>query len=232
MKIKIESQDNLGREGRWDIDYHLPPEEIRKFNKELIKKISDVAFVVKEKRDPTKKPDEIFQYIDISCVDVTSGTIVSPQELTGEEAPSRARKVVMKEDIIISTCRPTRGAIAIVPSELNDQIASTGFSVIRCKKDKINPLYLQFVLKMESTLEQFRKFSTGSSYPAILDSDVMKTQIPVPDLELQSKIAIFIDQERKNREESIRLANENYSDALLLAQNSLNVGCFSDESNN
>ncbi|MBI6550112.1 restriction endonuclease subunit S [Xenorhabdus lircayensis] len=223
MKVKLTSQANLSLEGRWDIDYHLPPEEIVKFDPRIVMNVSDVAFIVKEKRDPTKKPDDVFKYIDISCVDVTSGNITSPQELVGEEAPSRARKVVMKDDIIISTCRPTRGAISIVPEEFNDQIASTGFSVIRCKKGKINPMYLQFVLKMESTLEQFRKFSTGSSYPAILDSDVMKTKIPVPNIKEQDKIAEYINREKKNREDSIRAANEKYSNALSMAKNILNT---------
>ncbi|WP_186367573.1 restriction endonuclease subunit S, partial [Yersinia aldovae] len=190
----------------------------------LIKNVSDVASVVKEKRDPTKTPEDTFIYIDNSSVDITSGTIVSPQELTGEEAPSRARKVVLEDDIIISTCRPTRGAIAIVPAELDNQIASTGFSVIRCKKDKINPIYLQFVLKMESTLEQFRKFSTGSSYPAILDSDVLKTKIPVPSIDLQNEIADFIVSSKNKRENTIKSANESYYNSLSLAQNSLNLG--------
>ncbi|CNH84984.1 Type I restriction modification DNA specificity domain [Yersinia aldovae] len=224
MKITLESQTKIREIGRWDIDFHLPPEEIIKFNELLIKNVSDVASVVKEKRDPTKKPEDTFLYIDISCVDITSGTIVSPQELTGEEAPSRARKVVLEDDIIISTCRPTRGAIAIVPAELDNQIASTGFSVIRCKKDKINPIYLQFVLKMESTLEQFRKFSTGSSYPAILDSDVLKTKIPVPSIDLQNEIADFIVSSKNKRENTIKSANESYYNSLSLAQNSLNLG--------
>jgi type I restriction enzyme S subunit len=54
-------------------------------------------------------------YIDISSVDVSNGIIENPQELIGIEAPSRARKVVPAFDIVISTCRQTRGAIAVVP---------------------------------------------------------------------------------------------------------------------
>lgn len=94
-------------------------------------------------------------------------------------------------DLIVSTCRPTRGAIAVVPVKLHNQIVSTAFSILRPRKD-VNPFYLHYALRLPSTLEQFRKWSTGSSYPAILDSDVKKTVIPVPDADTQDAIAAKI----------------------------------------
>src|SRR6185437_1289969 len=114
-----------------------------------------------------------------------------PQEVEGVDAPSRARKVVRAFDIVISTCRPTRGAIAVVPISLHNQIASTGFSIWRAKAGT-NPFYLHYALRLQSTLEQFRKWSTGSSYPAILDEDVAKTLIPVPSPAEQDRIARLI----------------------------------------
>jgi len=188
MKSLVVEAKTLKREARWDIDYHLPPVEIQKFPPELVGTVRDVADAVKAKRDPTQRPDVAFQYVDIASVDVETGTIARPQELTGAEAPSRARKVIRAYDLIISTCRPTRGAVAIVPEQLHGQICSTGFSVIRAKEG-INPFYLHFVLRLWSTLEQFRKWSTGSSYPAILDEDVLKTRIPVLQAAEQDEIA-------------------------------------------
>lgn len=206
MKTLLKKRSELQKTGRWDIDYHLPPEEIIKYRDELIERIDDVADVQKSKRDPTKRPDATFQYIDISSVDVTNGVIENPQELIGNEAPSRARKVVSAFDILISTCRPTRGAITVVPVHLHNQIASTGFSVIRVKSG-INPYYLQFVLRQPSTLEQFRKWSTGSSYPAILDEDVEKTKIPIPSTEEQDAIAKEVVQALIDRQSSVKEAD-------------------------
>ncbi|HHR6046620.1 TPA: restriction endonuclease subunit S [Providencia alcalifaciens] len=213
MKVEIKSSMDLLSEGRWDIDYHLPAEGINKYKKDIIKKVSDIAVIVKEKIDPTKKPDELFTYVDISSVDVNTGTIINPQELLGEEAPSRARKVIRKNDIIISTCRPTRGAIAIVTDELDGQVASTGFSIIRCKKG-ISPIYIQYALKLDSTLEQFRKFSTGSSYPAILDSDVLKTKIPLPSEVEQKKIEKSLIENKKQFLEKIKSIEDEYNGKL------------------
>lgn len=166
-----------------------------------------------EKRNPTLEPDKSFKYIDISSVDVTTGIIINPQELLGEEAPSRARKVVREGDIIISTCRPTRGAIAIIPKELDNQICSTGFSVIRAK-DNADIRYLHFILRSALVKEQFRKFSTGSSYPAILDSDVEKTIIPIPSKPEQIEIAEKVFNDTKTRNSIIENANRQWNKNL------------------
>lgn len=213
MKTLLKNIAQLQAAGRWDIDFHLPPEGIRHFPADILKRIDAVARTSKDKRDPSKKPEELFHYIDISSVDVTMGAIVSPQEITGEEAPSRARKVVRAFDILVSTCRPTRGAIAVVPVELHNQIASTGFSVVRAN-DGVNPYYLHYALRLASTLEQFRKWSTGSSYPAILDDDVNKTQIPVPTLVIQDALAGRLAAASQQRDNALKTANEAWKHEL------------------
>lgn len=220
MKTLLKSRKELEAVGRWDIDFHLPPEGIRKFPKGLLKRIDEVADVVKDKRDPGKEPDTAFQYIDIAAVDVTAGTIANPQDVEGSEAPSRARKVVRAFDVIVSTCRPTRGAIAVVPVSLHDQIASTAFSIIRARAN-VNPFYLHFALRLPSTLEQFRKWSTGSSYPAILDSDVKKTLIPLPDPDVQDEIAAKVVAALQERAKAIHAANAVWGKVLTDITSSL-----------
>lgn len=206
MKTLVIEKTKLLAAKRWDIDFHLPAEGIQKYPQSLLKPVKDIAEIRKEKRDPRLEPEEAFKYIDISCIDVQTGLVNNHQDLLGEEAPSRARKVVSAYDIIISTCRPTRGAIAVVPINFHNEVASTGFSVIKAK-DGVNPFYLFFALRLDSTLEQFRKFSTGSSYPAILDEDVLKTVIPVPSLEEQNRIAKEVFLQIQKRENTINAAN-------------------------
>jgi len=213
MKTLIKSRTQLQKANRWDIDFHLPAEGIAKFPKSLLKRVDQVASIAKDKRDPGRNPDVTFQYIDISSVDVAVGSIVNQQDVEGAEAPSRARKVVRAFDLIISTCRPTRGAVAVVPVSLHNEIASTGFSVVRPNAG-VNPYYLQYALRLPSTLEQFRKWSTGSSYPAILDEDVAKTMIPVPSPEEQDRIAGLVVNALRARENDIRLANRAWAHTL------------------
>ena len=213
MKVLIKRRKDLQTAGRWDIDFHLPAEGIRKFPRELLRRVDEVADIAKDKRDPRKKTDVVFQYIDISAIDVAIGTIVNPQEVESSEAPSRARKVVSAFDVVVSTCRPTRGAIAVVPVKLHNQIASTAFSIVRPHKN-VNPFYLHYALRLPSTLEQFRKWSTGSSYPAILDADVGKTIIPVPDAEKQDAIAAKVVVALRKRAKTMAKANDVWTKTL------------------
>lgn len=209
MKTLVKSFADLDRAKRWDIDFHLPATLIQRFNTDTVKRVDEVADVVRFTRDPGADPESTFKYIDIASVDVSSARITSPQTLLGSEAPSRARKIVRAFDIVVSTVRPTRGSVAVVPEELHDEIASTGFSIVRAHADT-NPFYLNFALRLASTREQFRKWSTGSSYPAILDSDVAKTLIPVPDAEMQDRFAVTLLEATKRRDLAVSQANEEW----------------------
>ena len=82
MKTLVAKADQLVENCRWDIDYYLPPEGIRAFPGGVLAPLSECASIGKAKRDPTRQPESVFQYIDISSVDVDTGTIRTPQELT------------------------------------------------------------------------------------------------------------------------------------------------------
>lgn len=92
MKVLKKTRLELQKAGRWDIDFHLPPVGILAFPKKILKRVDQVAEIAKDKRDPTKQPDQTFQYLDISSVDVMVGSVTTPQDVEGLEAPSRARK--------------------------------------------------------------------------------------------------------------------------------------------
>jgi type I restriction enzyme S subunit len=222
MKILTKKLYEFIETTRWDIDFHLPPEGIKKYPKDLLRRIDQVADIIKTKRDPSKKPEDVFYYIDIASINVLTGEIENPQELTGDEAPSRARKVVSAFDIIVSTCRPTRGAISVVPVHLHNQIASTAFSILRAKHG-VNPYYLCYAIRLPSTLEQFRKWSTGSSYPAILDEDVEKTLIPIPEKDEQDRIAFEMLEALMKYNDILKNANNQLNDTILSIYNSIST---------
>ncbi|MEQ8675571.1 MAG: hypothetical protein RLP44_29165 [Aggregatilineales bacterium] len=220
MKTLIRTMKELMIEERYDIDYHLPAEGIKQYPENRLITVSDIADVSNEVRDPSQIPEEEFLYVDIASIDISSGLVTNPQELLGEEAPSRARMVIHKNYVVVSTVRPTRGAIAVIPQELDNQICSTGFTVLKCKPN-IDPYYLQFVLKLPSTLEQFRKFSTGSSYPAILSSDVLKTLIPKAEEGKQNQISQQMKISIQKRIEFLKQADDIMNQAIEYCNNIL-----------
>ena len=211
MEVLVTSQANLIAAERCDIDFHLPSVRLSKYPQNIVRKVATVSSISRLKRDPRSEPDATFDYIDISAVDTAIGRIVNPQELCGSEAPSRARKIIHTDDIIVSTCRPARGAIAIVPDYLDAQICSTAFTVLKPDTQRVLVTYLHWAMRLPSTLEQFRKRSTGASYPAVLDEDVAETLIPLPAIDVQSKIVELITKGLDERDQQIEHANSRWA---------------------
>lgn len=134
-----------------------------------------------ERIDPGRHfPNDYFQYIDISSVDNQYGLIKDYREILGIKAPSRARKLLKKDDIIFATTRPYLRNIAIVPPHLNEAICSTGFCVIRANPTISLPKYLYYVCRSYLVINQLIPKQRGASYPAVTDNDVFDSLIPVP----------------------------------------------------
>lgn len=134
-------------------------------------------------------PDElIIHYVEISDVDSVAG-INNHTDYTFANAPSRARRITRKNDVIISTVRTYLKAIATVKED--DLIVSTGFAVIR--PTKVNQKYLAYSLLNDDFLGEVISKSVGVSYPAINATDLIEIKIPVPPREEQETIAAFLD---------------------------------------
>lgn len=139
-----------------------------------------------------KPPDEEeFKYIDIASIDRDSKTIVSPQSLLGRNAPSRARKFVRAGDVLVSMTRPNLNAVALVPGSLDDQIASTGFDVLRAPA--IEPRWLFYSVRSGAFIERMSKTVQGALYPAIKSKDVKGFEMPFAPLNEQTRIADKLD---------------------------------------
>lgn len=130
-----------------------------------------------------------FPYIEISGVRLRENvyeTVATPLK----EAPGRAKMIVRRDDIIISTTRPHRGAIATINCpDGKMEIASTGFCVLRrLKREDVSKEYLQWILLDDYVLLQMLRRSSGGNYPAITADELKKIVIPIPDPALQKKI--------------------------------------------
>lgn len=144
-------------------------------------------------RNPSQLPDLQFYYIDISSIDNERGTIKPVAQILGKDAPSRARKVVRKDDVLFATTRPYLKNIALVPEDYDNQICSTGFSVLRANEDLIIPAYLYYISRSNIIVDQLESKMRGASYPAVSDNDVMQVEIPLPSKETQEKIVQRIE---------------------------------------
>jgi len=144
--------------------------------------------VLTEDTDPGRE----IRYIDISAVS-SNGVIGTPELLRFADAPSRARRVVRHGDTIVSTVRTYLRAVAQIPPDDADLVASTGFAVVSSLPGKYDSLYLSYWLRGSHFVDEVCARSVGVSYPATNASEVGAIPAPIPPMVVQKTIASFLD---------------------------------------
>lgn len=152
-----------------------------------VTRIEEIADIDNKSLNSKTSPNYEFKYISLS--DVKEGKLNSNlTTYTFENAPSRARRIVKKNDILMSTVRPNLKGFGYIKNSILDTIASTGFSVISCKKSYCAE-FLYHNLFGHNIESQIYGLVVGSNYPAINSSEVRKLKLPFPPIHEQEKIA-------------------------------------------
>lgn len=146
------------------------------------------------KRKDSKGPSEKFLYLDIASIDNKTNKIIEGTPYRGDTAPSRARQIVQKDDVLFSTVRTYLKNIALITdSKYNNQIASTGFCVIRANQKMLLPYFIFYKTLSDAFLSPLNAKQRGSSYPAVRDGDVLSSIIDLPSLPDQKAIVKKIE---------------------------------------
>jgi len=128
-----------------------------------------------------------FYYLDISFA--FEGSLSLPSfETEFKDAPSRARKVVHRHDVLMSMVRPNLKAFAYFDHTDEPCVASTGFAVLTAKDDASSRFLLHSIFS-EEVSRQIDGLVIGSNYPAINSSAVRSLKILAPPKPEQTKIA-------------------------------------------
>jgi type I restriction enzyme, S subunit len=137
--------------------------------------LGDVAETNPSSYQAKELPDEI-NYIDISSV--AMGRIVSKTLMSGDEAPGRARRRAEDGDIIWSNVRPNLRAYALVLQPEDNDVFSTGFTVLAARAVPFTWLY-QFVTT-DNFVGHLVNHATGAGYPAVRPEDFERASVVVP----------------------------------------------------
>ena len=164
---------------------NLPQGREKKYIREIVEKIQNIKW------DKFPQGQELF-YIDLSSVNKDNQQIEEVSSVNRDNAPSRAKQIILENDVIFATTRPTQKRVCVIPNEYNGQICSTGFCVLR-PKDKITSNYLFYCLLTEGFYSYIRPLEKGANYPAVSDSVVKDFQIPLPPLSEQKRIVAHLD---------------------------------------
>lgn len=152
-----------------------------------VKGLETIADIDPEQLTSKTFPDYEFKYISLEDVDF--GSLVSHSQQIFSSAPSRARRKLRKNDLLVSTVRPNLKSHLWFQNDGVDWICSTGFSVIRCYEGIANPGYVFSHLFAANINKQIDALLTGSNYPAINSRDVLQLEIPLPEFDEQVAIS-------------------------------------------
>lgn len=183
-----------------------------------VKRLKYVSSCNDESLPETTDPDFEMLYVDISSVSRILG-ITTREEMSFEDAPSRARRKVKNGDTIVSTVRTYLRAIAPIENAEDNLIVSTGFAVLR--PVSIYSDYLSLVIQSHFVVESIVARSVGVSYPAINATEIGDICITNPPMSEQRSIVdnvrkatLQIDALQSKNEHSITLLRE-YRSSLI-----------------
>jgi type I restriction enzyme S subunit len=142
--------------------------------------------------NPRTEPAAQFDYVDIASIDDVTKSIGATRRIAGALAPSRARRRIRVDDVLVSTTRPALNAVAMVPRELDWAICSTGLAILRADSRPI-PRYLWYWVRTPEFASSLARAVAGALYPAVTDGDVLDQMVPVPSRERQAQIIEDLD---------------------------------------
>ena len=118
------------------------------------------------------KPCDYINYVDTASVE--DGKLFSIQNLY-TDIPSRAQRVIEKDDILISSVRPILKHNYFVSEPIIHGVASTGFIQIRVKDHRVLPRFLYYFLTVDSKVQYYQTIAetSQSTFPSF-NKDVIE----------------------------------------------------------
>ena len=172
---------------RFDAEYFQPKyEEIIEAVKKYKGGFDDLGNLVKIKdKNFTPKDDEEYKYIELANISA-NGEINGYTENLGKELPSRARRKVQKDDLIVSSIEGSLDSIALISENLQNALCSTGFFVIQ--SENINSETLLILLKTKVGQLQLKRGCKGTILTATSKDELSKIVLPKIDSKTQGEI--------------------------------------------
>ena len=157
-------------------------------------RLKDVALINGALLTTNTDPDFDFDYLEISNVNYYGVIDLDAIEhLRYEDAPSRARRRVGRNNTVISSVRPNLQAVAFMSDGRSDLVCSTGFNVVQAFEQKLLPKFAYYTLISEAGRQHFEATAKGVGYPAVDDKDFGSFPVPLPTLPEQERIEAYLD---------------------------------------
>ena len=186
--------------GRLDAEYYQPKYEAiaQKLNtRETVLSLCNLY-------DKNFNPDEkqTYQYIELADVG-QSGDIFDVDIQYGSDLPTRARRIVKSGQIIVSSVEGSLQSCALITSEYDGALCSTGFYVL--DSDSINSETLLVLFKSEPIQALMKQRCSGTILTAISKDELLSMPLPMIEENVQKEIAAKVQESFALRKQSKQL---------------------------
>ena len=173
-----------------------------------------------------KTADSETGYLLLNPTLVNNGKIES---FENAEVPERYKngknkineKYFVKKNDVLFQAKGSKIEVVYVDKEYENVLPATLYFILRAN-DRINPKYLQWLLKTELLLLYFeKKYKTMSAVRAVNKTDIVELDIDLPDREEQDRMVEIItsfEKEEENTREYLKIKKK-YIEEKILAKN-------------
>ena len=187
--------------------YSVPNLRFEKFNNNWSRTTISKVCVCNPKNED--KLDDEFIYIDLESVE--KGVLKSKNIIHLKNAPSRAQRILYKNDILFQSVRPYQRNNYLLneDDDFLQYVASTGYIQLRTT---LNPYFLFQLLNTDKINNEVMLRCTGTSYPAINSNDFSNILITITnDRNEQNKIAKFFSLIEERIQTQIKIIDSYFS---------------------
>ena len=183
--------------------YQKLESKIKKYEHKQLEKVLENVIA---KFDPMKQSNKLFKYVELSNIDPSIGIIDGFSEMLGKETPSRAKRVLKTNDVIVSSVEGSLGKVALVDKNQKDFLASTGFFQFRSKE--ILSEVLLVLAKSVVFQWQLEKRCAGTILTAVPKESIKDISVPILSKPIQQKIADLVKKSHEARKRAKQLLEE------------------------
>ena len=205
--------------GRLDAEYYQQKYDDILHHIQAYKNGSKDLGEICEIKDANFIPQEnvTYKYVELANIG-KYGNITGCSQQKGEFLPSRARRIISKNNVIISSLEGSLNSCALVEEDYDGALCSTGFYVL--KSNVLNPETLLVMFKSPLIKDLMKKGCSGTILTAIGRQELERVSIPLILPEIQEEIAKHVQNSIALRKESLQLLE----DAKLTVEEAIQNG--------
>lgn len=175
----------LTAQGRWKVEFFVSDRKTARSTAYPLCPLREVLSERREFLDPQQYPDRLFNFLGLEHILSRTGDLVDGYEpRSGRDVLSRC-KVFRRGDVLYGRLRPSLNKVYVADGPVSEGICSGEFYVLVPDAGRILPHLVRSVLASRYVQDVVRSMTSGSALPRLALDDLLKTEVPLPPLEVQ-----------------------------------------------